>query len=255
MVVTVNYRVGALGWLATGNLTTGSYDTRDQILSLQWVKKHIASFGGDPSRITIFGQSAGGQSVVALLSSSAAQGLLSSAIVQSGPVDIPWYTRDMYARLVVPEVAKSVGCNEVQSEGLVVSCLRSVLASKFLGNSSEFKNTLQAIAQKVSSKYLHSDALLSEAEPFLPVVDDSGSGVIDDQFDQLLARQCLPNRVPTLFITVTDEASYYAIKIPTTEPTQNALNNLLNTTFPSKLAKSLVNSGAYRINHSDPDGA
>lgn len=63
MAVSVTYRLGALGQLATKTLLDGNYALKDQIAALQWVQRNIASFGGDPSRVTVMGQSAGAQSV------------------------------------------------------------------------------------------------------------------------------------------------------------------------------------------------
>jgi para-nitrobenzyl esterase len=88
--VTLNYRVGALGYLELGRLLgqdfygSGNNAQRDQILALQWVQRHIASFGGDPSRVTIAGESAGAKSVCTLLAMPASRGLFQSAIVESG---------------------------------------------------------------------------------------------------------------------------------------------------------------------------
>ncbi|XP_070545583.1 neuroligin-4, X-linked-like [Ptychodera flava] len=64
VVVTTNYRIGVLGWLSTDNdVAPGNYGLLDQIEAMKWVKGNIAKFGGDPSRVTIFGESAGGGSV------------------------------------------------------------------------------------------------------------------------------------------------------------------------------------------------
>jgi len=91
VVVTVAYRVGAFGFLAHPELTrespertSGNYGLRDQIAALEWVKRNIGAFGGDPSRVTIAGQSAGAMSVSILMASPAARGLFHRAIGQSG---------------------------------------------------------------------------------------------------------------------------------------------------------------------------
>ncbi|GIC93242.1 putative cholinesterase [Aspergillus udagawae] len=257
VVVTVNYRVGALGWLATGSLTTGSYGIRDQIRALEWINEYIEAFGGDKSRITIFGQSAGGQSVTALLSSSAAKGLFSGAIVQSAPLDLPWFTREVYEELVTPGVAKAVGCgqdNQTFSEEKLLACLRSVPASSFLDNRTEFQSAMEAVNKKVANGFLHVSTLLASIEPLMPMVDDSGSGVIDDQFYTLLADNTLPNRVPTMFTTVTDEASLYLGRyVPQMEATTSNRNLLFGVAYPADLAKSLVASNAFPLNPTDPD--
>jgi para-nitrobenzyl esterase len=91
MLVSFNYRVGRFGFFAHPALTEaegsgplGNYAFMDQIAALQWVRKNIAAFGGDPDNVTIFGESAGGHSVLTLLTSPAAKGLFQKAIVESG---------------------------------------------------------------------------------------------------------------------------------------------------------------------------
>jgi para-nitrobenzyl esterase len=91
VLVSMNYRLGPLGFLAHPALTkesehhaSGNYGLLDQIAALRWVKQNIAAFGGDPERVTIFGESAGGGSVLCLMVSPLARGLFHSAIVESG---------------------------------------------------------------------------------------------------------------------------------------------------------------------------
>jgi para-nitrobenzyl esterase len=91
VVVTTNYRVGALGFLSHPELdresphnVSGNYGLLDQIAAMQWVQKNIDKFGGDPSRVTIFGQSAGGESILIHLASPQSKGLYQQAIVESG---------------------------------------------------------------------------------------------------------------------------------------------------------------------------
>ncbi len=94
IVVTLNYRLGALGFLTLPGLdgagpTGGDFGLEDQQAALRWVQRSIGAFGGDPRRVTIDGQSAGGISVCDLLVSPAARGLFSAAIDQSGPCTGP----------------------------------------------------------------------------------------------------------------------------------------------------------------------
>ncbi len=91
VVVSINYRLGLMGYLAHPALSaespdhlSGNYGLLDQIEALRWVRDNIAAFGGDPGQVTIAGESAGGLSVIALLASPPARGLFAKAIVQSG---------------------------------------------------------------------------------------------------------------------------------------------------------------------------
>lgn len=88
VIVTLNYRLGALGFLDLSSFGE-AFDTnlglRDALFALQWVRDNIAGFGGDPDRVTLFGESAGAGMVTTLLASPAAAGLFSAAIAQSSP--------------------------------------------------------------------------------------------------------------------------------------------------------------------------
>ena len=93
VLVTINYRLGFLGWMSHPALrgegrsasdASGNYGNLDMIAALKWVNNNIASFGGDPDNVTIFGESAGGRNVYSLMASPSAKGLFHKAIAQSG---------------------------------------------------------------------------------------------------------------------------------------------------------------------------
>lgn len=99
VVVTINYRLATLGWFRHPALTrlattpedaSGNFGTLDQLEALRWVRRHIASFGGDPRNVTVFGESAGGWNIYALLASPLSKGLFHRAAIQSG--NMPFYT-------------------------------------------------------------------------------------------------------------------------------------------------------------------
>ncbi|MYJ01857.1 MAG: carboxylesterase family protein, partial [Chloroflexi bacterium] len=122
VVVTINYRLGALGYLYNQALTdgddptSGNYGMRDQIAALEWVRDHIRAFSGDPDNVTIFGESAGGMSVGVLMGAAEAEGLFHRAIPQSGaahhslPIDIAEEVCRRYCAIleVSPEDADSL---------------------------------------------------------------------------------------------------------------------------------------------------
>jgi para-nitrobenzyl esterase len=113
VVVTLNYRLGVLGWLPLDHLDpslagSGNNGVRDQIEALRWVRDNIAAFGGDPDCVTVFGESAGGGSVAAILCAPSADGLYHRAIIESGapgfgpPVLQERYTDELLAAMDAP---------------------------------------------------------------------------------------------------------------------------------------------------------
>ncbi|MGZ0149411.1 carboxylesterase/lipase family protein [Kribbella sp. WER1] len=124
VVVTVNYRLGALGFLRSPALaaedpSAGNYGLTDQQSALRWVRRDIAAFGGDPHNVTVVGQSAGGFSVCAHLAAPASRGLFDKAVAQSGPCGNPLLTRPEADRRGT-DAATTLGC----TPGDLV-CLRS----------------------------------------------------------------------------------------------------------------------------------
>ncbi len=146
VVVTVNYRLGLLGYLAHPTLGeqgqtwlggdewagSGNWGLADQVAALRWVHDHIAGFGGDPGCVTLFGESAGGMSVSALLGTPAASGLFHRAVVQSGP---PYTMSADTAADVAEKLASQMG----------VACTREALeqvpADRLVAAAAEFAGT------------------------------------------------------------------------------------------------------------------
>lgn len=129
IVVTVNYRLGALGFLAHPALgppgDVGNYGLADQQAALRWVRDNIAKFGGDPDKVTVAGESAGGISVCDHLVAPDSAGLFRAAIIQSAPCQ---------AQLALPDAEKSsldyaaeMGCGQAES---AAQCLRELPADK-----------------------------------------------------------------------------------------------------------------------------
>ena len=118
VVVNVTYRIGVFGGFELGDLGDGFDDNlclRDQIAALRWVQDNIAAFGGDPDRVTVFGESAGATSVLALLASPAADGLFARAIAQSPalPLIADRETRARQSRRFLQRLG--VGVDEVKA--------------------------------------------------------------------------------------------------------------------------------------------
>ncbi len=119
VVVTLNYRLGALGFLAHPSVGDGNYGLADQQAALRWVHDNIAGFGGDPAKVTIAGESAGAMSVCDHLVAPGSAGLFRAAIIQSGPCQAQ---ADLAkARAVSLGYAQAVGCRDAAT---AAACLR-----------------------------------------------------------------------------------------------------------------------------------
>jgi carboxylesterase type B len=138
VVVTINYRLGVFGFLSLDdNSTRGNYGIADQVIALDWVRANIAAFGGDPDRITVFGQSAGANSIRAILGSPKAIGKFAAAMPLShvaglgllGSSYTTYPTIVEAAASIVDTVLLPTNCSSAKSQ---VDCLRDLDAQDLL---------------------------------------------------------------------------------------------------------------------------
>lgn len=197
IVVTINYRLGYFGFLAETGLdaeghVAGNYGLLDQQFALDWVRRNIARFGGDPSRITIAGESAGGLSVLSNLVSPSAYGLFDRAIIESGG----------YA-LSLPTLAQAEGVGAVIAGGLGcqpadTACLRAASADQILAQEASAGLSVTTIVDGTTLPQSINTALAAGQFNRVPVLDGSNhdeyrlfltaeAGLTADQYPGVLA--------------------------------------------------------------------
>ncbi|KAM4663289.1 cholinesterase-like [Discoglossus pictus] len=128
IVVSMNYRVGALGFLALpgNNNAPGNAGLFDQRLALQWVHENIEVFGGNPHSVTIFGHSAGAASVGYHVVSSGSHAYFKNAIIQSGSAIADWaISSNDHARKLALKLAKNLGCS-LEDDNVIMTCLQNI---------------------------------------------------------------------------------------------------------------------------------
>ncbi|ERE80139.1 liver carboxylesterase isoform X1 [Cricetulus griseus] len=131
VIVSIQYRLGILGFFSTGDKhARGNWGYLDQVAALHWVQQNIASFGGNPGQVTIFGASAGGTSVSSLVVSPMSKGLFHRAIMQSGVALLPDLISEK-SEVVYTTVTNLSGCEAKDSEALV-HCLREKTEAEIL---------------------------------------------------------------------------------------------------------------------------
>ncbi|XP_070541617.1 cAMP-regulated D2 protein-like [Ptychodera flava] len=199
IVGSINYRVGALGFLVAGKgaeAARGNYGIEDQRMAFAWFKENIAAFGGDPDRITMFGQSAGAQSVGIHLTSEKSADVFDQAIVESNPLTLPFKTR-IESVILGDYLATELNCSRGD-----ITCLRSKDA-----------NDIVAAQQTVSSKIVNPFRLMELFEPWGPHLDDDN---LKQQPVDAMARGDFQKK-PIMIGTTSDEARvnlFMAYKTP-----------------------------------------
>ena len=204
VVVTINYRLAQMGFLAFDALenensqhVAGNYGTLDQIAALQWVSRNIAAFGGDPSKIMIFGESAGGVDVCTLVASPLARGLFVRALMESGGC----FQKTLADALTTGRmVVQMAGCDTASD---VAACMRALPAN----------TVLQTLAPVVDG--LHTDA-------YQPIVD--GYVLTQSPYNAMLAGT--HNHVPFIVGSNADETARMVPSVTTDAQYMAALSSL-----------------------------
>jgi para-nitrobenzyl esterase len=172
ILVTINYRLGVFGWLSHPALrasaagpddASGNFGTLDMIRGLEWVRENIAHFGGDPERVTIFGESAGAIDVFSLLLSPRAEGLFHAAIAQSGvPTTMTRVQAEAWTDAEDPGLPGSSG-------ELLVALLQQSGRAADRASAKEVVASLEAAEIESFLRGLSTEEIL---QPFVEVVDD-----------------------------------------------------------------------------------
>ncbi|XP_046687607.1 esterase FE4-like isoform X2 [Homalodisca vitripennis] len=220
VLVTINYRCGALGFLSLENSKLpGNVGLKDQILALQWVQDNITNFGGDPNNVTIFGESAGAASVHYHLLSPLSRGLFHKAIMQSGTSLAQWALQDK-PREKAFLLARELGCKS-QDPDTVLEFLRCVPAMDLL--QAQESDALRTEKEKVQKFSLI----------FLPCVDKAGDSPFLPDYPRKMMERGEFTRVP-LIIGANDKEGLLALALQ--EVNCEKLNSDLSLMVPLDLA-------------------
>ena len=220
IVVPIQYRLGILGWLRHPALrstarsaadASGNFGTLDSIRALEWVRDNISAFGGDPNNVTIFGESAGGMNVFALLLSPPAKGLFHRAISQSGNAVV--FTKEDAEKYADESSQHLIGSNEI--------LLRYVLKDGRATDRASAKAVVSAMSEAETEKYLRAksqDELLGIFEDsigggmyFIPQLFREGEVIVDLDPSKAFATAGKHNAVPTIAGSNREETKLFSL--------------------------------------------
>ena len=188
IVVTINYRLGAMGFLAGYGGLSGNYGLLDQQLALRWVQDNAAAFGGDPGNVLLFGESAGAMSTgLHMLSIPSSKGLFTSALMESNPVGLPYKSTGVAAEFGAA-LAKVVGCEQGGIE-----CMRDLPA--------------QTIADAENDPSITEEGLLQGFSGFLVWAPTLDGSLVVEQPVNAGAANGFP--LPTVFGTNRNEGTLF----------------------------------------------
>lgn len=232
VVVTINYRLGVLGFLSTQETqqesSSANYGIQDQQQALRWVTNNIQAFGGDKQRITLMGASAGSASTCVHLASPGSAGLFHRAILQSGPCSMFGNKSLADAKALADSYASKVNCPTGAGQ---LSCLRA----------KDTKTLVSAAGDGLN--------ILGENNPWTPVVD----GVTLPRKLTDMIRDGAIQRVPVLIGTAADEGRYFVFytfhqklgRAMTLEDYKSAAEIMTGSAFNGSLSRTLYPASSF----------
>lgn len=216
VVVTINYRLGLLGFLDLSTLGTefsgsASNGIRDQILALKWVRDHISDFGGDPENVTIFGESAGGHSVMSLLASPEADGLFHKAIAHSPG------TTDRSPPDLIPSLIAHLNV----SRDRLITKLRATSVAELL----DIQNAVPSVGVGIDGKVVTrstNEAIIERGKEGIPLI--AGTNKDEGKFFTALYAIADPDYLPpqepiARIVTGGEDPAIYIDKLKALHPT------------------------------------
>lgn len=232
ITVVINYRLGALGFLAASNMK-GNFGTMDQRLALKWTQDNIGAFGGNPNGVTIGGQSAGAMSVVSHLQSPNATGLYRYAIIESDPLSLPFHTKESASKNA-DSFAEYLSCGNND-----LACLRSKTPERknhhyqyyrqYYHNYPYYYISELLEAQEKSVK-INLDNMLENFLPFSPIVD--GTEILEQPLDAL--RNGNFNKVPILAGSLLQEGILFVNELFPKSLSKLKYDGVIKGTFGNK---------------------
>lgn len=225
VTVVINYRLGALGFMASEDMK-GNYGVMDQRMAMEWTKNNIKGFGGDPSRVTIAGQSAGAMSVAVHLVAPGSKGLYNQAVMESNCLGMPYHTRNSAASNA-KAMADYLKCDSDD----VLTCMKSKSAEEILD--------AQSNSVKMDRKTLFINFL-----PFAPMVEDNG--LIPQQPLYALYNGNM-NPVPLLVGSVLDEGVLFVDELFTDKMSKTKYHTTIDVLFGLHKAKHIKKMYPFEI--------
>ena len=218
VIVTINYRLGALGFLNLPALGETNFGMRDQVAALKWVQDNIANFGGDPANVTIFGESAGGMSVASLMASPEANGLFQKAIPQSGAGHNALSVEETNATAV--KFCEALGVDPEDVDALMAADPADILAASVAVDPIASAETAAEMAEEGASP--------TPQMPFQPIID--GTFLSQLPIDHI--RNGSADGVATLVGSLDEELKLLAAAGPTEPMTAEAATAMFGMMHP-----------------------
>lgn len=231
VVVSINYRLGAMGFMASQSMK-GNYGFMDMILALRWTQRNIRAFGGDPNSVTIFGQSAGGMSVGALLFAPAAEGLFKQGIMESNPLGLPFHSKES-AATNANNMNNYLNCPIDD-----VDCMKS-------------KTMEEILDAQHHSQTLNFDTLFENFLPWAPLVEEDGE--IPEQPLYALAGGRFKS-LPLMSGSTRDEGQLFVYALFTEPLSETAYKAVIRATFGEEYYKEVIDMYPFDIVEGSTDG-